>query len=92
MGRECAITGKKTIFGNNVPRKGLAKKKGGAGQHIGVKTKRVFKVNLINKKFFVPELGRSVNIKVSANALRSISKVGLDGFLKKNHKRIENFI
>ncbi|WP_445435936.1 50S ribosomal protein L28 [Candidatus Borreliella tachyglossi] len=92
MGRECAITGKKTIFGNNVPRKGLAKKKGGAGQHIGVKTKRVFKVNLINKKFFVPELGRSVNIKVSANALRSISKVGLDGFLKKNRKRIENFI
>ncbi len=51
MARKCEITGKKTMFGNNVPRKGLAKKKGGAGQHIGVKTKRTFKVNLINKKF-----------------------------------------
>ncbi|OJH15380.1 50S ribosomal protein L28, partial [Borreliella bissettiae] len=35
---------------------------------------------------------RSVNIKVSANALRSISKIGLDAFLKKNCKRIENFL
>ncbi len=51
MARKCEITGKKTMFGNNVPRKGLAKKKGGAGQHIGVKTKRTFKVNLINKNF-----------------------------------------
>ncbi|AYE36228.1 50S ribosomal protein L28 [Borrelia turcica IST7] len=92
MGRECEITGKRTLFGNNVPRKGLAKRKGGAGQHIGVKTKRTFKVNLINKKFFIPELGRSINIKVSANALRSISKVGLDVFLKKNCKKVEDFI
>ena len=92
MGRECEITGKRTLFGNNVPRKGLAKRKGGAGQHIGVKTKRTFKVNLINKKFFIPELGRSINIKVSANALRSISKVGLDIFLKKNCKKVEDFI
>ncbi|AHH13851.1 50S ribosomal protein L28 [Borrelia hermsii] len=92
MGRECEITGKRTMFGNNVPRKGLAKKKGGAGQHIGVKTKRTFKVNLINKKFFIPELGKSVNIKISASALRSISKVGLSVFLKKNSKKIEDFI
>ncbi|AAX16863.1 50S ribosomal protein L28 [Borrelia hermsii] len=92
MGRECEITGKRTMFGNNVPRKGLAKKKGGAGQHIGVKTKRTFKVNLINKKFFIPELGKSVNIKISASALRSISKVGLSVFLKKNCKKIEDFI
>ncbi|ETZ18443.1 LSU ribosomal protein L28P [Borrelia duttonii CR2A] len=27
MGRECEITGKRTMFGNNVPRKGLAKRK-----------------------------------------------------------------
>ncbi|AHH08318.1 50S ribosomal protein L28 [Borrelia anserina] len=92
MGRECEITGKKTMFGNNVPRKGLAKKKGGAGQHIGVKTKRTFKVNLINKKFFVPELRKSVNIRISASALRSISKVGLSVFLKKNYKKIEDFM
>ncbi|QMU99139.1 50S ribosomal protein L28 [Borrelia sp. A-FGy1] len=92
MGRECEITGKKTLFGNNVPRKGLAKRKGGAGQHIGVKTKRTFKVNLINKKFFIPELGRNINIKVSASALRSISKVGFDIFLKKNSKKVEDFI
>ncbi|UGQ16037.1 MULTISPECIES: 50S ribosomal protein L28 [unclassified Borrelia] len=92
MGRECEITGKGTLFGNNVPRKGLAKRKGGAGQHIGVKTRRTFKVNLINKKFFVPELGRRVSIRVSADALRSISKVGLDVFLKKNCKKLRDFV
>lgn len=27
MGRECEITGKRTMFGNNVPRKVLAKKR-----------------------------------------------------------------
>ncbi|AHH10519.1 50S ribosomal protein L28 [Borrelia coriaceae] len=91
MGRECEITGKKTMFGNNVPRKGLARRKGGGGQHIGVKTKRTFKVNLINKKFFVPELKKNVNIKVSASSLRSISKVGLSVFLKQNGKKIEDF-
>ncbi|QFP41979.1 50S ribosomal protein L28 [Borrelia miyamotoi] len=92
MGRECEITGKKTMFGHNVPRKGLARRKGGGGQHIGLKTKRTFKVNLINKKFFIPELGKNINIKVSANALRSISKIGLNIFLKKNSKKIEDFI
>ncbi|AHH06417.1 LSU ribosomal protein L28P [Borrelia crocidurae DOU] len=92
MGRECEITGKRTMFGNNVPRKGLAKKKGGAGQHIGVKTKRTFKVNLINKKFFIPKFGKNVSIKISASTLRSISKMGLNVFLKKNNKKIDDFI
>jgi len=47
MSRKCEICGKGTISGNSVPRKGLPKKKGGAGQHIGVKTKRSFKPNLV---------------------------------------------
>lgn len=47
MSRKCEVCGKGTVSGNNVPRKGLPKKEGGAGQHIGVKTKRLFKPNLV---------------------------------------------
>ncbi len=47
MSNKCDICGKGTVAGHNVPRKGQAKKAGGVGQHIGVKTKRVFKPNLV---------------------------------------------
>jgi ribosomal protein L28 len=63
MARTCLISGKGTVSGHNVPRKGQAKKHGGVGQHIGVKTKRTFKTNMVTKKIFVPELGKSVKIR-----------------------------
>ena len=50
MARVCEICGKGTISGNIVPRKGLAKKHKGVGQHIGVTKKRVFHPNLVNVK------------------------------------------
>ena len=46
MGRECAVTGKKTVVGRRIVRKGLAKKKGGIGLHVTSATKRTFKPNL----------------------------------------------
>lgn len=67
MSRKCEICGKGTVSGNNVPRKGLPKKKGGAGQHIGVKTKRLFKPNLVR-------VGRSAGarrMKVCTRCLRA---------------------
>ena len=48
MARVCEICGKGTISGNIVPRKGLAKKHKGVGQHIGVTKQRVFHPNLVN--------------------------------------------
>ena len=69
MARRCEICGKGTIAGHNVPRKGLPKKKGGAGQHIGVKTKRVFKPNIVKVKALVN--GASKSVKICTRCLRS---------------------
>ena len=68
MSRICDITGKKVMVGNNV-------------SHSNKKTKRKFYPNLQTKKFFVPETGEWVTLKVSANALRTINKNGIASVL-----------
>ena len=68
MSRVCQITGKKVMVGNNV-------------SHAKNKTKRRFYPNLQTKKFFVPETGETVILKVSANAIRTIDKKGIAAVL-----------
>ena len=70
MSRICQITGKKVMVGNNV-------------SHAMNKTKRKFYPNLQTKKFFVPETGETVVLKVSANAIRTIDKNGIASVLAK---------
>jgi len=69
MSRKCDICGKGTVSGHSVPRKGLPKKKGGAGQHIGVKSKRLFKPNLVKVRALVN--GKTTSMKVCARCLKS---------------------
>jgi len=69
MSRKCEICGKGTVAGNNVPRKGQPKKQGGAGQHIGVKTKRVFKPNLLKVKANVD--GTIKHVKICTRCLKA---------------------
>jgi large subunit ribosomal protein L28 len=70
MSRKCVITGKGVQHGNNVP---WSKKK----------TQKVWKPNLQKKKFFVPELGRSVTLRVSTQGQKIIDKVGLMAYLRR---------
>ena len=70
MSRICQVTGKKVMVGNNV-------------SHAINKTKRKFYPNLQTKKFFVPETGETVILKVSANAIRTIDKNGIASVLAK---------
>ena len=70
MSRICQITGKKVMVGNNV-------------SHANNKNKRKFYPNLHTKKFFVPETGETVILKVSANAIRTINKNGIASVLAK---------
>jgi large subunit ribosomal protein L28 len=72
MSRRCQITGRGTTSGQVLPRKGLAKKKGGAGMHIGVTTKRKFKVNLHKKTVYIDGVKR--RLKISTRALRTLEK------------------
>jgi large subunit ribosomal protein L28 len=70
MARECAVTGKKTISGRRIVRKGLAKKKGGIGLHVTSATKRTFKPNLQRIRVR-DENGTVKRVWVSAKAIRS---------------------
>lgn len=63
MGKTCAITGKKRMFGNNRP---FSEKK----------TRRDWKPNVQKRKIYVPELGRHVQVQLSTRALRTIEKRG----------------
>ena len=49
--------------------------------HAKNKTKRKFYPNLQTKKFFIPETGETIILKVSANALRTIDKKGIAAVL-----------
>ena len=69
MSRVCSITGKKAMVGNNV-------------SHSQRKTKRTFRVNLIKKRFFVPEENQWVTLKISASALKTINRKGISAVLK----------
>ena len=74
MSKTCEITGKKVMFGNNVS-KSLNR------------TNRRFDVNLIKKRFFIPEENKWITLKVSASALKTINKKGISEVLKEARKQ-----
>jgi large subunit ribosomal protein L28 len=76
MSRKCSLTGKRPLSGNNV-------------SHAHNKTKRRQNPNIRKKRLYVPELGRSVTIKLSTRALRSVTKLGLMAYLKKLGKTLD---
>jgi len=76
MSRVCQVTGRGTSTGYTYSRRGLAKAKGGVGRKVTGKTKRQFKVNLLRKRIWVPELKRYVRVRISAKALKTISLRG----------------
>ena len=77
MARKCTITGKKPLSGNNV-------------SHAHNKTRRMQRPNIRKKRIYVPELGRFVRLTLSTRALRSVSKVGLLDYLKKNDLKLKD--
>jgi large subunit ribosomal protein L28 len=78
----CSITNSRPIKGNKIHRRGLAKKKGGIGQHVTKSVKRTFEPNLKKKRIWVSELKRFVTIKLTARALKTVTKNGAYATLK----------
>jgi len=69
MSRRCDLTGKAALVGHKV-------------SHSNRKTKRRFLPNLLNVTMISDALGRSVKLRVSANALKTVDhRGGLDTFL-----------
>ena len=70
MSRVCDLTGKRAMVGNNV-------------SHAMNKTKRKFSVNLVKKRFYLPEEDRWINLRVAASTVKTINKNGISAVLKK---------
>jgi large subunit ribosomal protein L28 len=69
MSRRCDLTGKGVLVGHKV-------------SHSNIKTKRRFLPNLLNVTMISDTLGRSVRLRVSANALKTVDhRGGLDAYL-----------
>ena len=67
----CELTGKMRQIGHRV-------------SHSNRKTKRQFKPNLLNVTLLSNALGRSVRLRISANALKTVDhRGGFDAFLLK---------
>jgi large subunit ribosomal protein L28 len=74
MSRVCELTGKRAMVGNNV-------------SHAMNKTKRKFQVNLLKKKFYIPEEDKWITLRISASALKTINKNGISATIKKAREK-----
>ncbi|MDD9951442.1 MAG: 50S ribosomal protein L28 [Zetaproteobacteria bacterium] len=70
MSRVCQLTEKRPQTGHRV-------------SHSNIKTKHKFLPNLHKKRCWSENLGRFVTLKVSASAIRTIDKLGLDTYARK---------
>tara|TARA_B100002052_G_scaffold299187_1_gene336200 strand:+ start:3149 stop:3388 length:240 start_codon:yes stop_codon:yes gene_type:complete len=79
MSKVCKITGKRPRVANNVSK-------------ANNKTKRRQLPNLQSKKIFVPELGKSIKLKVSTKAIKTIDRYGLLPYLKKKGLSLSDIV
>ena len=70
MSRVCDLTGKRAMVGNNV-------------SHAMNKTKRKFSVNLVKKRFYLPEEDRWITLRVATSTIKTINKNGIAAVWKK---------
>lgn len=68
MARVCRVTGKRPMSGNNV-------------SHANNKTRRRFLPNLQSRRFWVESENRWIRLRLSASAIRTIDKNGIDAVL-----------
>lgn len=71
MARQCELTGKKVLVGNNV-------------SHANNRTRRRFIPNLQRASMLSETLGKTISLRVSVAAIRTVEKNGgIDAFLLK---------
>ena len=68
MARNCMFTGKRTIAGRSISRRGKAKYLGGVGRKVTGVTKRKFKPNIQRVRALID--GKVCRVRVSAKAIR----------------------
>lgn len=78
MSRHCQVTGAVPGFGHAI-------------SHSHRRTKRRFDVNVQNKTYWVPSLGRRVTLRVSPRGIRTIDKRGIEAVVVDLRARGERF-
>lgn len=76
MARVCQVTGRRVMRGNNV-------------SHAHNKTRRSFKPNIHDRRFWVESENRWVKLRVSTQGIRTIDKRGIDVILQELRSRGE---
>lgn len=71
---ECPVTGIKTRFGNRV-------------SHANNKTRRTWEPNMQTKRFWVASENRYVRLRLSAQGIKLVDKIGIDAVLADMKKR-----
>lgn len=75
----CQLTGKRALKGHNV-------------SHANNRTRKWQLPNVHKKRIWVPELGRWATVKLSARALRTVTKMGLMAYCRKHNIDINQFL
>lgn len=76
MSRHCQLTGARPGFGRRV-------------SHSHVRTPRTFAVNLQRRRVFVPSLGRTVTLRLSARGLKTLDAIGVEAAVARIRARGE---
>ena len=79
MARVCKITGKRPLTANNVSK-------------ANNKTKRKQLPNLQKKRYFIPELKKTITLKLSTKAIKTIDRYGLLPYLNKKGMSLADII
>jgi large subunit ribosomal protein L28 len=78
MAKVCPVTGKRPMSGNKV-------------SHANNKTRRRFEPNLHEQRFWLPSENRYVRLRLSAKAIKTIDKVGIERVVADLRKSGEKF-
>ncbi|MFG1709402.1 50S ribosomal protein L28 [Nonomuraea sp. M3C6] len=65
MSAHCQLTGVKPVFGNNV-------------SHSHRRTRRRWNPNIQRRRYWLPSEGRHVRLTLSARAIKTIDRIGID--------------
>ncbi|MEZ4460529.1 MAG: 50S ribosomal protein L28 [bacterium] len=79
MARRCKLSKKGPLVGMNV-------------SHSHIRTKKVQRPNLQLKRIFLPEENRWVRVKLTARALRTVTKKGLLQYVKDEGLRLQDVL
>lgn len=76
MSRYCQVTGARPVYGKSV-------------SHSHRRTNRRWEPNLQRKRYWVPSLGRTVTLTVSAKGIKTIDKRGIEAVVADMRRRGE---